>query len=222
MTKKIKNQVLYNLYFLQSCGYKYMQDLVFKDDQKDSFDLPSNLKHLSDIVKQCSLCEFSKSRTNTIFGLGSENSKVMMVGDFPSISEDESGTVLNGKYGEMLKNIVKNVLKLTLEDVYFTNIFKCKKTNIQMDKKFHHDCISYLYKQIEIVQPKVIVLLGLDTYKYFFDKNEENLKMLNGSFEEYKGIKVLTTYHPSFLIRNPSFKKDVMADMIKVKTYLES
>ncbi len=220
MTKKTKNQILYNLHFLKSCGYQYMGDIDLKDNENDTFNLPSDLYQLENIVKECSLCALSKTRTNAIFGTGNINSDIMIVGDFPSISEDESAHILNGKYGQMLQNIVSNVLKMRIEDVYFTNIFKCKKSNFEIENKFHQTCISYLFKQIEIVKPKIIVLLGGDTYRYFFDKNQNDTNIIYGQFEEYKGIKVLATHHPSFLVRNPSYKKDVMNHMLKVKGHL--
>ena len=222
MTKKIQNQILYNLHFLKSCGYQYISDVNLKENKSDTFDLPNDLNLLSNIVSECSLCALSKTRRNTIFGTGNINSNIMIIGDFPSISEDESGTILSGKYGQMLQSIVTNVLKMRIEDVYFTNIFKCKKSNFEIEQTFHQNCISYLFKQMELVKPRLIVLLGNDTYKYFFNKSDEDMNIIHGQFEEYNGIKVISTYHPSFLVRNPSYKKDVMNHMLKVKSYLEN
>lgn len=222
MTKKVKQEILYNLNFLKSCGYDYMADIKLNESDQRGFDLPENIYQLADIAKECSLCELSKSRSNVIFGSGDISSEIMMIGDFPSISEDESGNILSGKYGQMLVNIVNKVLNRPLDKVYFTNVFKCKKSSSEVSKNMLHSCMPYLFQQIDIVKPKVIVLFGNETYRYFFEKSDANLNIIYGQFEEYKGIKVLTTYHPSFLVRNPSYKKDVMNHILKVKSFLEN
>ena len=220
MTKTIKNQILKNLYNLKSFGYEYHESLDFFSTEVRNFKLPNNLNELKNSVEHCYLCELSKSRKNVLFAYGNSNSDIMFIGDEPSNSEDELGLFYVGKSGELLIKMIENVLNITKEDVYYTTLVKCKSTN-GLNNSNIETCHDYLLKQIELIKPKLIVALGEKTYSYLL-KNGDNFSQIRGKELIFNGISLITTFSPTFLLRNPSSKKDAYYDMLKIKNYMES
>lgn len=220
MTKSVKNQVLKHLYNLKSFGYEFHETLdLFSMDVKNK-KLPNNLDELKNSVEHCYLCELSKCRKNVLFGYGNPNSSIMFISDEPSTSEDELGLHYSGKSGELLTKMIENVLNITKEDVYLTTLSKCKSlyglNNSNLDT-----CNDYLLKQIELVKPKLIVALGEKTYSYLL-KNNLNFAQIRGKELSFNGISLIATFSASFLLRNPSSKKDAYYDMLKIKNYMEN
>ena len=220
MTKTIKNQILKNLYNLKSFGYEYHESLDFFSTEVRNFKLPNNLNELKNSVEHCYLCELSKSRKNVLFAYGNSNSDIIFIGDEPSNSEDELGLFYVGKSGELLIKMIENVLNITKEDVYYTTLVKCKSTN-GLNNSNIETCHDYLLKQIELIKPKLIVALGEKTYSYLL-KNSDNFSQMRGKELAFNGITLITTFSPTFLLRNPSSKKDAYYDMLKIKNYMES
>ena len=220
MTKTVKNQLLRNLYNLKSFGYEYHETLDFFSSEVKNFKLPNNLDALKNSVEHCYLCELCKSRKNVLFGYGNANSDIMFISDEPSNSEDEMGAFYSGKSGELLTKMIENVLNIQKEEVYLTTLVKCKSLN-GLNNSNIDTCNDYLLKQIELIKPKLIVALGERTYSYLL-KNNMNFVQIRGKDLVYNGITLIATFSPSFLLRNPSSKKDAYYDMLKIKNYMES
>lgn len=220
MTKLVKNRVLNQLNYLKSFGYEYHESFDFFSNNIRNIKLPNNINDLSISVSHCYLCELSKCRKNILFGYGSANSDIMFIGEEPSNSEDEIGSYYVGKSGELLIKMIENVLNITKEDIYYTTLVKCKSTN-GLNNSNIETCHDYLLKQIELIKPKLIVALGEKTYSYLL-KNGDNFSQIRGKELVFNGISLITTFSPTFLLRNPSSKKDAYYDMLKIKNYMES
>lgn len=220
MTKLVKNRILNQLNYLKSFGYEYHESLDLFSNNIKNVKLPNNINDLSISVSHCYLCELSKCRKNILFGYGNTNSDIMFIGDEPSNSEDEMGVFYTGKSGELLSKMIENVLNIKKEDVYLTTLVKCKSSN-GLNNSCIDTCNDYLLKQIELVNPKLIVALGEKVYSYLL-KNSFDFAQVRGKDLSFNGISLITTFSPSFLLRNPSSKKDAYYDMLKIKNYMEN
>ncbi len=220
MTKLVKNRVLNHLNYLKSFGYDYHEPLDFFSNNIKNVKLPNNMIELASSVSHCYLCELSKCRKNVLFGYGNLNSDIMFIGDEPSNSEDELGVHYAGKNGELLVKMIENVLNISKEDVYYTTLVKCKSSN-GLNNSNIETCHDYLLKQIELIKPKLIVTLGEKSYSYLL-KNSENFSQMRGKELVFNTIPLIPTFSPTFLLRNPSSKKDAYYDMLKIKNYMES
>ncbi len=212
--------MLYHLNFLKSIGYEYYEDIRIDKRISDEINLPDDINLLESIVKNCHLCHLSKYRANILFGQGNISAKVMFIGDEPSISEDEVGEFFVGKSGAMLAKMIENVIGIKKEEVYITNIVKCRTAHglIQIDEE--KCCRSYLDKQISLIKPNLIVLLGEVAYDFFLDQNI-SFSQTRGQIINKNSMNIMSTYHPSYLLRNPSVKKEAYYDMLKIKSFLE-
>ena len=122
-----------------------------------------------------------------------------------------------GRSGELLTKMIENVLHLKRDDVYITNIVKCRPPNNRIPTPTEaHTCHPYLLKQIEIIKPKLIVTLGATAYHYLTGE-ETSISKIRGTLHRQNGYTLIPTYHPSYLLRNPSAKKEVFEDLLKVK-----
>lgn len=219
MTKAVKNRILYQLNFLKSIGYEYHDSIKLLNHEVSSNSLPNDMNSLKDIVENCYLCELSKSRKNVLFGEGNINASLMLICDEPTSSEDELKSFYVGKTGEQISKMIENVLPLKKEDVYITNLVKCKSTN-GINPSHFSSCSTYLHKQIELIKPKLIVTFGEKAYQYLCNDNSP-LNQVRGQVMSFKEFKVLPTFGISFLLRNPSLKKEAFYDMLKIKSILE-
>ena len=220
--KNLKNALLLKqLYQLKQLGYHYTSVNIFKEDEPD-LTLPNTLDSLKKQAKECHLCQLSKNREKVVFGEGSLSAKVMIVGDAPSNSDDSTGKVFTGRSGDLLTKMLENVLGLHRQEVYITNILKCRALDTQSPSPaFVHTCHPYLLKQIELIKPKIIIAFGELSYQYLTGDDSEIAKV-RGSVHDKEGYKVIPTYHPNYLLRNPSAKKEVFEDLKKVKFLLET
>lgn len=215
--KNLKNALLLKqLYQLKQLGYHYTSANIFKEEEPD-LTLPDTLESLEKQAKECHLCELSKSRTKVVFGEGSLTANLMIVGDAPSNSDDSSGKVFTGRSGELLTKMLENVLGLTRAEVYITNVLKCRALDTQSPSPtFAHTCHPYLVKKIALIQPTIIIAFGELAYQYLTG-DDSALSEVRGSIHEKDGYRVIPTYHPNYLLRNPSAKKEVFEDLKKVK-----
>ncbi|RXJ87004.1 uracil-DNA glycosylase [Arcobacter sp. CECT 8985] len=219
MTKTVKNKILYQLNFLKSLGYNYHSNVDLGNNSMVDSSLPDNITELEDIVKNCYLCDLCKSRKNVLFGQGNSDASIMFILDEPSSSEDSIGEFYVGKSGEILKNMIQNVLNLNLDDIYITNIVKCKGHD-GFTTSQANSCSLYLNKQIEIINPMLIVTFGEKAYKHLSTDNS-NFEQIRGNILPYKYYNILPTFSPNILLRNPSLKKQAYHDMLKIKSILE-
>lgn len=219
--KNLKNALLLRqLYQLKQLGYKYTSVNIFKEEEPD-LTLPNTLETLEKQAKECHLCELSKSRNKVVFGEGSLTATLMLVGDAPSVSDDSTGKIFTGRAGELLTKMIENVLGLSRDEVYLANILKCRALDAQSPSpSYAHTCHPYLLKQIELISPKIIIAFGDLAYQYL-SNDDSAMADVHGTIVEKKNFIVIPTYHPNYLLRNPSAKKEVFEDLKKVKALLE-
>jgi DNA polymerase len=215
--KNLKNALLLKqLYLLKQLGYKYTALTPFKEDEPD-LTLPDTLDKLKKQALECHLCQLSKSRTHVVFGEGDVNAELMFVGEAPGAMEDSSGKPFVGRSGELLTKMIENVLPLSRSEVYITNIVKCRpRNNAEPTPTEAHTCQPYLLKQIELIKPRIIVALGATAYHYL-SGDDSNISKVRGTVLQKKEYILIPTYHPSYLLRNPSAKKDVFEDLKMIK-----
>lgn len=215
--KNLRNALLLKqLLQLKQLGYSYTSVTPYKEDEH-TLSLPNTLESLKKQAMECHLCELSKSRHKVVFGEGNTNADIMFVGEGPGASEDSSGKPFVGRSGELLTKMIENVLHISRSDVYITNIVKCRPPNNATPTPVQaHTCQPYLMKQIEIIKPKLIIALGATAYHYITG-DETEISKVRGTLYKQNEYTVIPTYHPSYLLRNPSAKKEVFEDLLKVK-----
>ena len=208
---------LKHLYKLKEAGVEYFEG--FESEDKE-IKMPNELKELEEICKTCSLCDLSKTRTNVVFGEGNPKAKLMFIGEAPGEMEDKTGRPFVGRAGQLLTKIINSVLELDRKDVYIANIVKCRPPNNRVPTiEEALTCRPYLLKQIDIINPKILVCLGKTAFMYLMDLDTP-ISKVRGQIFEYKGKKVIPTFHPSYLLRNPSAKKEAYKDFLLIKSML--
>ena len=173
----------------------------------------SRLTALAARVAQCARCqELATTRQQTVFGIGNPNARVMFIGEAPGADEDESGEPFVGRAGQLLTKIII-ACGWTREELYICNILRCRPPgNRPPAPEEAHNCREYLNGQIAIIQPEYIVCWGTTAAQNLLG-SEETIGKLRGQFFTHGQAKVLCTYHPSYLLRNPEAKKPVWEDM---------
>ena len=208
--------LLQNLYRLKALGFKYSD--TFSINHKTSNDKPNNLQELSKNVSTCHLCDLSKSRSQSMSGFGNENADIMIIDYSVSVNEDSTNSYYCGRSGEILTNMINNVLGLKIEDVYFTHAIKCKPLNSNTPSSSEWDsCKDYLFSQIDFIKPKVVVTLGKDAYAKVTSENE-NFQSVRGHVIDFKEYKLVPIFHPNHLLRNPDDKKIALNDLKTIKS----
>lgn len=163
-------------------------------------------------ICECMECPLGKTRNKFVFGVGNPNARVMLVGEGPGADEDEQGIPFVGRAGQLLTKILE-AISFKREEVYIANIVKCRPPGNRTPNPVEIEtCIPYLYKQIEIIQPKLILCLGT-TAAVSLLKRKESLGAMRNKVHYVGEIKTVVTYHPAALLRNPNWKKDCWADV---------
>ena len=172
----------------------------------------------------CVKCEhLASSRKNVVFGVGSINAQLMFVGEAPGADEDEQGEPFVGKAGQLLTKIIQTT-GLQRSDVYIANILKCRPDtpgqsagNRKPTPEEMKTCIPYLHEQIDLIRPKVLVALGATAVEGLLGKTV-GITRLRGTWHTYRGIPLMPTYHPAYLLRNQALseKRRVWEDMLQV------
>lgn len=162
-------------------------------------------------VASCQRCPLHKGRTNTVFGDGSRSAELMFIGEGPGADEDAQGLPFVGRAGELLTRMIV-AMQFRREDVYIANVVKCRPpNNRQPEEEEAKTCIPYLKRQIELLRPKAIVTLGATPLRDLLGKT--GITRMRGKWLDYNGIKVMPTFHPAFLLRNPPAKREVWEDL---------
>ncbi|MEW6730349.1 MAG: uracil-DNA glycosylase [Acidobacteriota bacterium] len=169
-------------------------------------------------VGNCSsLCP---NATNVVFGEGNPHAELMFVGEAPGADEDATGRPFVGRAGQLLDKIIE-AIGLKREDVYITNVVKCRPPgNRKPEKDEIEACEPFLFREIEVIKPKVIVALGA-TPLFSLLRSKEGITKVRGEFQDFHGIPIMPTFHPAFLLRVPERKREVWEDMKKVKAKLQ-
>ena len=177
------------------------------------------LDELGVIASGCTKCRLSESRTQVVWGVGNPNADLMFIGEAPGRDEDLQGQPFVGRAGQLLTDIIK-AMKLTRDDVYIANVIKCRPPENRNPETDELDaCRPYIRRQVELIQPKVIVALGKFGLQSLTER-AYSISSVRGEWLEYNGIKLMPTYHPAYLLRTPGAKKDVWNDMKKVMAEL--
>jgi DNA polymerase len=167
-------------------------------------------------VEDCRGCNLYKTRTKTVYGDGDIRANLLFVGEAPGADEDKTGVPFVGRAGKLLDRILEEV-GLKRGEVYICNTLKCRPPgNRDPLPEESAACAPYLQKQIEVIDPKIIVTLGLPAIRYFVPGNEAMGK-LRAKIIDYKGRKILPTYHPAAALRFPAYKEQIFEDIVKAR-----
>ncbi|WP_456433852.1 uracil-DNA glycosylase [Nitratifractor sp.] len=220
--KNLHNALLLKqLYLLKAAGQRYT-DITPSDLQEDPADLPDDLEALRKIVEGCHLCDLSKNRHKVVFGEGNPHAELMFVGEGPGATEDSTGRPFVGRAGELLTKMIERVLLIPRSQVYIANVVKCRPPGNRVPTPTEAlTCRPYLLKQIEIVSPRIVVSLGSTAYRYLTN-DDSPIGRVRGHPIAMGRYTLVPTFHPSYLLRNPSAKKEAYHDLLTVKSLMEA
>lgn len=209
---------LKELYLLKALGFRYCdEETILKES---NLSLPKEIEELKKMVFNCFLCELAKTRKNVVFGEGDIKANIMFIGEGPGAMEDETGRPFVGRAGQLLTKMIETVLEIPRSAVYIANIVKCRPPENRVPTQLEAlSCKPYLLRQIEIVSPKLIVALGSTSYQYLTD-DKTPISKIRGEIIDFGGIRIIPTFHPSYLLRNPSAKKEAYMDFLKIKSFI--
>jgi uracil-DNA glycosylase len=184
--------------------------------------LPSINESLEDIRKEltgCRRCKLAPSRKNIVFGSGNPKAELMFIGEAPGADEDEQGLPFVGRAGQLLTKIIE-AINMRREDVFICNILKCRPPGNRNPETDEIACCEpFLFRQIAVMKPKVICALGTFGAQTLL-RTKEPISKLRGRLLDYKGLKLMATFHPAYLLRNPAEKRKVWEDVQIIRDYL--
>ena len=174
---------------------------------------------IGDDCRRCKLC--SLGRSQIVFGVGHPKARLMFVGEAPGEEEDKRGEPFVGRAGQLLTKIIE-AIGLSRDQVYIANVIKCRPPNNRNPEPDEvASCEPFLFRQIDVIQPKVIVPLGKFAAQCVL-KTMDPITKLRGRQFDYRGRVLIPTFHPAYLLRNPSAKREVWEDMKKVRDILQA
>jgi DNA polymerase len=186
--------------------------------------IPSGILALADVREElgdCKRCKLHRTRRTIVFGEGNEKASLMLIGEAPGYDEDVQGRPFVGKAGQLLTKILQSI-NLPREEVFITNIVKCRPPqNRNPEPDEIRSCNPFLVKQVAAIQPKTICALGSFSAQTLL-KTDTKITALRGRLYDLEGIKVVPTYHPAFLLRNPERKREVWEDMKKIAELMQA
>jgi len=205
--------------YLMNCGFR---DVVCPQAPQEDVGPKLPWKNLAEVerdAKGCAKCRLSLSRTQVVFGVGNPHAQLMFVGEAPGRDEDLQGEPFVGRAGQLLTRIIE-AIGLRREEVYITNIIKSRPPGNRSPRPDEiAACAPYLEAQIALIRPRVICALGNVAAQALLN-TDEKISALRGRFHSYRGILVMPTYHPAYLLRNPNEKRAVWEDMKLVQELL--
>ena len=170
------------------------------------------LKLIREDIGDCTRCPLHKGRNKLVFGDGDPNARLMFVGEGPGADEDASGLPFVGRGGQLLNNMIV-AMGLKREEVYIANVVKCRPPqNRTPEPDEAHTCVPFLFRQIDVIRPQVLVALGQTAVTYLTGE-KRSLSAWRGTVHPLRGAKLIVTYHPAFLLRDPNQKKHAWADL---------
>ncbi len=182
-------------------------------------ELPKAEAPLEDLrreIGECARCKLSKHRKSLVFGEGNPAARVMFIGEAPGREEDLQGRPFVGEAGMLLTKLIEK-MGLKRDDVYIANIIKCRPPmNRDPEEDEVASCRSFIERQIDLIGPEVIVTLGRIALQTLMENPGLKISQVRGHFTEFRGVPVMPTFHPAYLLRNPKDKWLVWADMQKV------
>lgn len=189
-------------------------------DQCSAENRPAAMLAIREDLGDCTRCRLHKQgRKQIVFGVGNPHAEVMFVGEAPGADEDEQGVPFVGRAGQLLTNMIK-AMGLNREDVYIANVIKCRPPgNRTPERDECETCSPFLLRQIDVVRPKVIVALGAVAAKSLLQIND-SMANLRGRTYDFRNTRLIVTYHPAYLLRDPRQKKEAWKDLQRVMQYL--
>jgi uracil-DNA glycosylase len=167
----------------------------------------------------CTRCKLHRRRTNIVFGVGNPHADLVFVGEGPGHDEDVQGIPFVGRAGQLLTQMI-NAMGLSRDDVYIANVVKCRPPeNRTPEKDEIATCLPFLLRQLTNINPKVIVCLGSVAAQALLNTNK-SISHFRGQWLDFRGARLMATYHPAYLLRNPHAKPEVWADLKKVMAFL--
>ena len=188
------------------------EEPILFQQEKEVWEKSQSLSELEKLICNCIKCNLHKGRNKFVFGSGSPNADVIVIGEGPGAEEDKQGLPFVGRAGQLLTEMLK-AIKFSRDEVYIANIIKCRPPENRTPLPEEMDtCFPYLKKQIDLIKPKLILCLGLTAAKGLL-KSRESLTNLRGKVFEFGEAKVMVTYHPAALLRNPNWKRPCWEDL---------
>jgi uracil-DNA glycosylase len=195
---------------------KYSEEIDLFPEEKEDWEKADTLDQLESLINKCTACKLYEGRNKFVFGSGNPNADVMVVGEGPGAEEDKQGLPFVGRAGKLLTDVLK-AINFSRDEVYIANIIKCRPPGNRTPLPDEMDtCLPYLIKQVEIIKPKAILCLGLTAAKGLL-KKRDSLTSMRGKVFEFENIKVMVTYHPAALLRNPNWKRPCWEDLQKFR-----
>ena len=177
------------------------------------------LERIRQGLGDCTRCRLHKHRNNIVFGQGNPRAELVFVGEGPGHDEDMQGLAFVGRAGKLLTQMIE-AMGLTREGVYICNVVKCRPPeNRKPEDDEMATCSPFLLRQLDVIKPKAIVCLGATAAQALL-KTKDSISRYRGVWFDYRGAKLLATYHPAYLLRNPNAKPDVWKDLQKVMALL--
>jgi DNA polymerase len=177
------------------------------------------LKRIREDIGDCTRCRLCKGRTHIVFGVGNPKAELVFVGEGPGHDEDVQGEPFVGRAGKLLTQMIE-AMSLRREDVYICNVVKCRPPENRLPEKDEiATCSPFLIRQLSVIQPKVICCLGACAAQTLLATNQ-GISRFRGEWFDYRGAKLISTYHPAYLLRNPNAKSEVWKDLQKVMAVL--
>lgn len=173
----------------------------------------AELRELREFIGDCHRCKLAPGRTNLVFGVGDPRAELMFVGEGPGADEDAVGEPFVGRAGQLLTDIIERGMKMKRSEVYICNVVKCRPPgNRNPEPDEVAACEPFLMRQIELVKPKVIVGLGTFAVQSLL-RIKTPISKLRGVWHEFRGVRLMPTFHPAYLLRNPADKRLVWQDI---------
>ena len=203
-------------------GNELFLNMAKNNPKKVNANAKFDLDNFYQDIHECQKCSLGSTRGKFVFGVGDPQANLMLVGEAPGAEEDRLGEPFVGRSGKLLDNILKAINRNRMKDVYICNVIKCRPPNNRDPLSTEvEQCEPYLLKQIEILQPKIIVALGRVAGKTML-KVELPLKEMRSKLHDYFGTPLIVTYHPAALLRNSNLKPAAWEDFKWIKSILES
>lgn len=181
----------------------------------------ASLEAIREDIGECTRCKLHEHRNKIVFGEGDPKAKLVFIGEGPGADEDASGRPFVGRAGQLLDKIIQ-AIGLKREDVYISNVVKCRPPgNRTPERDEVATCEQFLFRQLALIRPQVIVALGSPAFQCLL-RTKETITRARGEWRDWNGIKVMPTFHPAYLLRSPDKKREAWDDMKKVRDYLNS
>ncbi len=209
-------------YYLDTMGIQLWQALhqpvedITDNRQEDKDRIWQQLEHA---VSSCTKCDLHQSRTQTVFGVGSRNARLLIIGEAPGKDEDLQGEPFVGRAGQLL-NAMLAAIGLQREQIYIANVLKCRPPNNRDPRPEEAQaCAHWLEQQIALIQPELMLVLGRIAAHHLLN-TDRSLASLRGRTHQYAGIPLIVSYHPAYLLRQPVEKRKSWQDLKYVKSLL--